>query len=166
MVILLWDASALSKRYAPEIGRETVTTLVASIPASQRVTTFLGYAEIHSVLIRKLNRGDIDRPTYRAALSALQDEVIDDVDFGVLEVESSAILAGIGLIERHNLNASDAAILITFLRYAQIEGASGNRCGLIAADRRLARAAEAEGLKTLNPEVVAAADVPAFLAAL
>jgi hypothetical protein len=37
---------------------------------------------------------------------------------------------------------------------------------MIAADRRLLRAAEAEGFRTLNPELLAAADVPGFLGAL
>jgi hypothetical protein len=37
---------------------------------------------------------------------------------------------------------------------------------LVAADARLLRAAAAEGLATLNPGTVAAADVPAVLAAL
>jgi hypothetical protein len=36
----------------------------------------------------------------------------------------------------------------------------------VASDRRLLRAAGAEGLVTLNPETVPAADVPAFLASL
>ena len=35
---------------------------------------------------------------------------------------------------------------------------------VVASDGRLITAAEAEGLKTLNPETVAAADVPTFLA--
>ena len=37
---------------------------------------------------------------------------------------------------------------------------------LVASDKRLLRAAKAEGLEVLNPETVQAADIPAFLAAL
>jgi hypothetical protein len=37
---------------------------------------------------------------------------------------------------------------------------------MVASDKRLLRAADAEGLKTLNPEIVSAAEVPGILAAL
>ena len=36
----------------------------------------------------------------------------------------------------------------------------------VASDQRLLRAAKAEGLEVLDPEIVPAADIPAFLAAL
>jgi hypothetical protein len=43
---------------------------------------------------------------------------------------------------------------------------TGDPLVLVAADTRLVRGAAAEGLVTVNPETVAAADVPAFLATL
>jgi hypothetical protein len=36
----------------------------------------------------------------------------------------------------------------------------------VASDQRLIRAANVEGLKVLNPETLAVADVPSFLASL
>jgi predicted nucleic acid-binding protein len=45
MPILLWDASALVKRYSPEVGSDTVDALFLSSPASQMVATLLTYAE-------------------------------------------------------------------------------------------------------------------------
>ena len=75
------------------------------------------------------------------------------------------ILNGIELIERHSLNSTDAAILQTFLRYATPLRASAVSM-LVASDQRLSRAARAEGLEVLDPEIVQAADIPAFLAAL
>jgi predicted nucleic acid-binding protein len=56
---LLWDASALSKRYYKEIGSDTVNTLFAAVPAESMLTTFVSYAETASILRRKYNRGDI-----------------------------------------------------------------------------------------------------------
>ena len=32
MIFLLWDASALAKRYAPETGSDTVDALFAAVP--------------------------------------------------------------------------------------------------------------------------------------
>jgi predicted nucleic acid-binding protein len=76
MPILLWDASALSKRYAPESGSDTVDALFATGPTVQSVATVLGYAETFSVLVRKHNRGGISASTYATAKSSLRNEVV------------------------------------------------------------------------------------------
>jgi hypothetical protein len=69
-------------------------------------------------------------------------------------------------MEQHNVNASDAAILALFLRYRRALPPGAPGCALVAADQRLVQAAQAEGLTTLNPEVVIPADVPTLLAVL
>lgn len=163
---LFWDASALAKRYAPEIGTGTVDALFVEVPPSQMVLTFPGYAECYSTLLRKRNRGTISAATSAAAKSSLRLEVIDNPDFVVLEVDSAAVLAGMDLMERHNINSSDAAILATYQDYVSSLLTGGQPCVLIASDQRLLRAAAAEGLATLNPETVAAADIPSLLASL
>ena len=165
MFFLLWDASALAQRYAPEIGHQTVNALFAGVPRAQMITTVLSYSETCGALVRKRNRGALDVATFTVARSALRAEVIDDADFGVLAVEVGDILGGIDLIDRHNLNSADASILTAFLSFAQAQPAA-TPCVLVTADQRLLRAAQAEGLRTFNPELVAPADVPAFLAAL
>ncbi|MFI5459919.1 MAG: hypothetical protein ACHRXM_31250 [Isosphaerales bacterium] len=76
-----------------------------------------------------------------------------------------ALLDGIELIRRHNLNSSDGAILQAYLKYA-IPMRPSVVSVLVASDQRLLRAAKAEGLEVLNPESVQAAHIPAFLAAL
>ncbi len=165
MPTLLWDASALAKRYVPETGSKTVGTLFASMPL-QMVTTLLGYAETFSLLLRKMNGGGISITTFTTAVSALQIDLINAPDVTLLSVEDAMILSGIPLMRRHNINATDAAILAAFVRYAQADPATTTSCVLVAADKRLVRAAAAEGLNTLNPELLPAADVPAFLADL
>jgi predicted nucleic acid-binding protein len=162
---LLWDASALAQRYAPEIGHQTVNALFTAVSRAQLITTVLSYSETCGALVRKRNGGALDSATFSVARSALRAEVIDDPDFGVLAVEFADILGGIDLIDRHNLNSADASILVSFLSFAQAHPAS-TVCILVAADQRLLRAAQAEGLRTLNPELIAPAAVPAFLAAL
>ena len=109
---------------------------------------------------RRAGRGRLLNRSLRAVA-----EVIDDPDFGVLGIEFGDIIGGIDLIDRHNLNSADASILASFLGFAQAQPA-GTVCVLAAADQRLLRAAQAEGLTTFNPERIAAVDVPAFLAAL
>jgi predicted nucleic acid-binding protein len=163
---LLWDASALAKGYAPELGKDTVRALLATAPAVAMITTSLGYTETYASLRRKFNGGVFDAAAYDAARSLLRLEVLIRPDFRLMTLDDEAILGGIPFIDQHNLNASDAAVLYTFVRYARAQSLADPVCVLLAADQRLIRASESEGLKTLNPEVVSPADVRAVLAAL
>ena len=102
---LLWDASALVKRYYAEPGSETVDDLFAISPALPMAATFLGYAEISAVLRRKFNQGLLTTDTFYDARSLLRPEVLLNSDFDLLTVEDGDILEGIALNDRHNLNA-------------------------------------------------------------
>jgi hypothetical protein len=166
MYSLLWDASALAKRYAPELGSPTVNAMFAAGPRSRMVTTILTYSETYAALLRKYNRGALDQNAFTSSRSALRAEVIDDPDFGVLALGYDDILNGIDLVSRHNLNSSDAAVLMAFLQDAAEKAARTIVSILVASDHRLLRAAQAENLRALNPELLPAADVPSFLAAL
>ena len=165
MFYLLWDASALAKRFWPELGRDTVNALFSQVPRTQMVTTILSYSETYAVLARAFHRGQISQLNHTAASTALAQEVIEDVDFVVLGVEFNDILHGIELIDRYHLNSADASILQAFLRFASQQHTPCS-CVVVAADQRLLRAAKAEGLAMLNPETLPAVDVMAFLAAL
>lgn len=90
MVILLWDASALAKRYAPEVGSDTVDALFAEVPTAQMVSSAVSYAEIYSILLRTYNRGGIDRTAFETAKSALRAELINDPDFILLSIGDTA----------------------------------------------------------------------------
>jgi predicted nucleic acid-binding protein len=160
---LLWDASALAKGYAPELGNDTVRALFAALPAVTMITTSLGYTETYASLRRKFNGGVFDAAAYDVARSLLRLEVLIRPGFQLMTLDDESILGGIPFIDQHNLNASDAAVLYTFLRYAQ--AVADPVCVLVAADQRLIRAAESEGLRSLNPEMVSPVDVPAVLAA-
>jgi hypothetical protein len=74
--------------------------------------------------------------------------------------------ASVYFMRQHNLNATDAAILTALLEVVQPTSPGSQPCVRIAADRRLVRAAEAEGMRSPNPELLPAADVPEFLAHL
>jgi len=163
---LFWDASGLAKRYTAEIGSDVADALFAAVPATAMLTTVWGYAETFSILLRGLNGGRLDQPTFVTAFAALRREIIGSPDIGFLTVDEAAVLAGLPLMQRHNVNATDAALLAVLLRYALARPMGASPCVLVTADKRLVRAAGAEGLLTLNPELIAAGDVPAFLASL
>jgi predicted nucleic acid-binding protein len=163
--VLIWDASALVKRYYRETGSDMVDAIFASGSGDQMVTTFWGYAETHASLWRKRNRGDISTVFFHSAVTLLRDEVRLGSEWILLTVDDTSVLSGLDLVQRHNLNTADAAILETHLRFVRSQPPDSPTSVLVAADTRLLRAAEAEGLTTLNPETVAAADLPALLSA-
>lgn len=164
MALLFWDASGLVKRYSDEAGRQTVNAVFDQTAPHTLATTPWGYAETFSILLRKLNGELMDRPTFEAAVAALQAEVVNGPMFALLPIDSADVFASTGVMRAYNLNATDAAILTVLLDYARSPGAPP--CLLVAADRRLLRAAQAEGLATLDPEQTAPDAVPALLAAL
>ena len=102
----------------------------------------------------------MDARAFVTATSALRVEVLDDRDFGVLSISDSLFFGSLSLMQAHNINSADASILATFLRFQR---AAAGPCLLVAADKRLLRAAAAEGWNSLNPEDVAPDGVPGVL---
>ncbi len=161
MPYLLWDASALTKRYAEEDGSETVDALFNTFPVLPMVGTFLGYTETFAALWRKRNRAAISSVSFHEAASALRLEALGG-RFELVTLYDTEVVSATQYVQRYSLNASDAVILTAYLRYAKtVEDV----CLLVAADGRLVKAAEAEGLRAFSPEMVSAADVPLLLAA-
>lgn len=130
------------------------------------VATTWGYVETRAVLIKRLNSGLLDLPSYNEAVSSLTTEAFHRRWFDLLSIDDTALFASISHIRKHNINSVDAAILTIFLHHAATQPAGAPACLLIASDKRLLRAAEAEGLKTVNPEAVAAGDIPALIESL
>lgn len=159
----LWDASALAKRYYTEAGTDTVDAVFAALPAAEMTVTYLGYTETAAILRRKYNAGVITLPTFNGARLMLQQETLGTLNFRLLVTDEADMLNAVALVDRHNINASDAIILTAYLRHARTVR---DACIVVAADRRLLRACAAEGMKTLNPQQLPPADVSTFLAAL
>ena len=163
---LLWDASALAKHYAPEIGSAVVNTLFSISPALPMTTTYIGYAETCAILRRKRNQGAITASAFMIARSLLDSEAFHYGHFDLMTIDDTAVLAGIALADTHNINSTDAAILTVYLDFSRSLSITDPACVLVASDRRLVRAAAAEGMQTLNPEALLASDVSAIIASL
>lgn len=155
----LWDASDLAKLYVPEVGSPTASAIFRTVGDGSHVTTFVGYAEALSVMLRKHHRGGFSRPALEIAISALRNDVLENPCFKIAALSDTDFVRGTAYLLRHHLNATDAAILLVFLRYAQAVASVGNSCILIASDHRLIRAAREEGLAVLNPETVTPDDL-------
>jgi hypothetical protein len=51
--LVLWDASALAKRFVTEGGTQTVNAVFSSIPRDHMVVSVMGYSETFAALLRK-----------------------------------------------------------------------------------------------------------------
>ena len=166
MPALLWDSSGLGKKYAPEPGAAIVHALFGLTPTFDMAVAYICFAETASILRRKWNIRQLSQQDYTDARRLLRDEVLNSSRFTLLSILDEDILASVALSDTHNINSTDAAMLAAYLRYAEFVSEDEPTCVLVAADARLLRAAEAEGLKTLNPESLAPDDRSAFLASL
>src|SRR4051794_16598991 len=104
---VFWDASALAKRYAAEQGSETVNALFSQVPLNEMNSTPWGYAETYSILLRRFNSRLLDRPTFATAVAALQSEIVNNTEFGLITIDDETIFSSIYFLRKHNLNATD-----------------------------------------------------------
>ena len=158
---LLWDSSALGKRYNYERGSATVDALFGY--ALPMVTVDMAYAETANIIRRQKNADAINEERFEEARRDLKSEVLTGGSFTLMHLTGDAIVSSIDLADKHNLNSIDAAFLYLFLEYVKAQTLP---CVLIVADARFVRAATAEGLTCLNPEVIAPGDLPGFFQGL
>ena len=161
MILFFWDASALAKRYTAELGSEVVNHLFDDIPSLSMSATPWGFTETYSILLRRLNVKVLNQSTFSSAIILLTEEILENADFGMLSISDVAIFRSTAMIREHNLNATDAAILTVVL--AVKNSSDAPTIVVVASDKRLLRAAELEGLLTLNPEEMSLSELPVFL---
>jgi len=154
-----WDASALVKRYAPETGTSLTNHLFTNVTSERMMCLIVGVSEVISIFVRKKNADLITPDAFSQALVDFRTEVIEADAFKLISVEDTLVFASHPLIEKHALNATDALILRSILDVATMSRPTGNDIVLVTSDRRLLRAAQAEGLQIFNPEV----DVQTYL---
>lgn len=132
---LLFDSSALFKRYAGERGVKRVSELHER--ATSVVLAAHCYTEMVSALTRQWREGAFDEAEYRRVRATMRD------DFDVYQVEALSRAVedfAVAAMVQVSLRAMDAL---------HIGSAQAARVNLfVTADRRQASAAQAVGLKT------------------
>lgn len=147
-----FDASALVKRYSQETGTPVVNEVFRHAPPVQMTCSTLGILEIVSVLVRKRNDGRLSRELFEQAMIEFKAEVIEREEFLAASVNDELLLSALELISRHNINATDAAILRSVLNLQQALQSADGELMLWSSDKRLVRAAQAEGITAFDPE--------------
>ncbi len=137
-MILYLDTSALVKLLIVEQGTDAVRE--ASARAEALATSLLTYAESRSALSRKRREGTLTDESHAELVRRF--EGIWSECF-VMHVDESRVRAAGLLSEVHGLRAFDAVHLSAALSLRNPDAS----LAFLTADRRLAQAAEAEGLR-------------------
>ena len=145
------DPSALVKRYHAEQGTELVNKLFEELEARKKrfTASVWAIAEGAAVLNRIKNELKIKEDDFAKILTAFFSEI---KQFHFLEVNDGRVLASIPYALTHNINSSDALHLKTLKDLERAVNLLGERVVLVAADKRFLRAAQNEGVATINPE--------------
>lgn len=148
---LYMDPSALVKRYHDEKGTELVNKLFKKLETGEErfTTSVWSIAESAAVLNRIKNKLNIKEDDFAKILMAFFSEI---KQFHFLEVNDERVLASIPYSLAHNINSSDALHLKTLKDVEKAVNLLGAKIVLVAADKRLLRAAKSEGVATFNPE--------------
>lgn len=149
---IYFDASALAKRYAPESGEALIDEIFRLVPDERFNCLLLGVLEVISILVRKRNDGRLDTKHFNQAILNFRTEVIESEDFQTISAGDSQLFAAIPLLHAHNINGTDAVVLHTTIALHSDLKQTGEDLMLWTSDKRLARAALAEGLTVFNPE--------------
>jgi predicted nucleic acid-binding protein len=157
------DASALAKRYVAEAGSVMVDHLFVRVPRERMIVFSVGLTEVVSIFVRKHNGGVIGTPRFRHALRSFRTEFDLAGPARIVPVDGQLAELAYGFVEVYSLNSTDAIILRSALDAAAALRATGDDLLLVASDRRLLRAARAEGLTAFDPEAQSAADLDTIL---
>jgi predicted nucleic acid-binding protein len=146
------DASAHAKRYVPEKGSAQIDAILDTLPSGRIFMLNISAGEIMSILVRKRNSGFLTNFEFGQALANFDAEIFRATRVSKASVTSRLVRSSLPLILAHSINSSDALALHSALAIARRLRRAGDDLVLVASDRRLLRAAQAEGLTTFNPE--------------
>lgn len=117
-----WDASALAKRYAPEIGTPLVNALFLKVPRMRMLCLSVGTGEVISVLVRKKNAGLIPEAAFAQALIDFRAEVISSTDFRLVAVDDSLIFIGAAMLIGAQVAQSGGDCVVSLAYVAIVNG--------------------------------------------
>lgn len=142
-MILVFDSSALAKRYVRESGTEAVLDLIQS--AELVLASRLTWVEITSAVVRVARTGRL--PESGEVIRAIDDDFSTLI--GILEVTPSIIADARRASILHGLRAADA---IQFATARTASSWHGEETKFVCADRELLAAIRSEGMDTISPE--------------
>lgn len=139
------DSSALVKRYIEEKGSDKVNALLQQAPVA--AASRLAYPEILAAITRRHKAGDIETPAFERVRKNFK---ADWTSFVVIEMRAEVFVFIDRIIEKHALKGADSVHLSTAL---WLKDVMKEDVVFVASDMELLKAAEAEKLKIVNPQL-------------
>lgn len=139
------DSSALVKRYIEEEGSDKVNALLQQEPVA--AASRLAYPEILAAITRRHKAGDIETPAFERVRRIFK---ADWASLVVVEMRAEVFRFVDRIIERHALKGADSVHLSTALWLKEV---MKEDVVFVASDMELLKAAEAEKLKIVNPQL-------------
>lgn len=158
-----FDASALAKRYAAEVGTPLVNHLFSQVARRDIMCLLLGALEVISIFVRKKNAGHLSAAAFSQVLTDFRDEILDAPAVGKISASDALLETAIPLVPQHSLNATDCVILRSALDVDLQLRPLGDGLVLVTSDQRLLKAAQAEGLTTFDPETQSQAELDTLI---
>ena len=146
MSVYYLDTSALVKFYVREPGTERMLRLAD--PAGGHTFAVLGLARVEfraAVRLRE-RTGDVTREVADRLIHSLDDHLGNT--YLIQPITDLVIGEAVALLDRHILRAYDAVQLAGFIL---LRARLGRQATFVCSDRQLLKAAEDEGLTTLDP---------------
>lgn len=142
--MIFFDASAAAKRYFLETGSEQVNSLWSG------PDFFASLTILHCELTSALNRKRREHALPRGAYPALKKQIAEDLSRTLaVPINAELIELSLRLLDAHPLKTLDSLYLAGAL---SLQRTLKEPVLFVAADRQILQAAQAEGLRALNPE--------------
>ena len=143
--MIYFDSSALVKRYIEEEGSDKVNALLEE--RSIAVASRLAYPEILAALTRRHKAEDIETPAFVRIKKAFK---ADWASLTVVEMRTEVFHFVDAVIDRHALKGADSIHLSTAL---WLKETMKEDILFVSSDLELLKAATAEKLRILNPQL-------------
>ena len=152
MRYLYFDSSALVKRYYREIGTEFVKEFCQNEDNVIAISD-IAIAELGATFARLLREGNIKEDKYTIIL----DDFINDYfeEYFKVAIDFNIFISATRLAKKNSLRAYDAIQLACAINFREtiILNESKSDIFFVVADDALEKAANAEGFKTINPNI-------------
>ena len=144
------DSSALVKRYVAETGTLWVQALVAPSTRHKLLITRITWVEVLSALARRQRDGSLSSAQVDGSVRSFRYDL--GTQYQVIEFSRELAETAGQLVRKHPLRAYDAVQLASALRVQlDLVQAQAPPLTFICADDHLLAVAQAEGLRTDNP---------------
>ena len=149
MVTFYLDTSAIVKRYHKETGSEVLERIFE--PGEYELaTSYWSVLEFTVAFSARTRRKELSKDAFNIVISRFLRDVLDR--FAITGVSDELIASATPLAIKHSLPSADCLQLASAISLERALGPAREKLVLICSDRDLLRAAEKEGIQSINPE--------------